>query len=98
MKKRLLSNYALYVLPNGGGIVPLDTQKNTRHTDPSRMFASTWGAGNHFDAPPVSSFETSIEAEYIYSSKEALVNGWKIDGLISCGIRAVYKIDRGPKC
>ena len=44
---------ALYVLPNGNGIVPLDTQANTPHTDPSRMFASAWGAGNHSDAPPV---------------------------------------------
>ena len=90
--------HGLYVLPNGGGIVPLDTQQNTPHTDPSRMFASIWGAGNHPDAPPVTPFEKSIEAEYIYSSKDALANGWRIEGLTPCGIRTVYKIDRGPKC
>ena len=88
--------FALYVLPNGDGIVPLDTRQNTPHADPSRMFASAWGAGNHPDAPPVTPLKKPIEAEYIYASKDALANGWKIGGLTPCGIRAVHKIDWGP--
>ena len=73
--------FALYVLPNGDGIVPLNTRENTPHVDPSRMFASVWGAGNHPDAPPVTPLEKPIEAEYVYP----------------CGIRAAYTIDRGPE-
>ena len=92
-----MSIFALYVLPNGDGIVPLDTRKNTPHVDPSRMFASVWGAGNHPDAPPVTPLEKPIEAEYVYASKDALANGWKISGLAPCGIRAAYTIDLGPK-
>jgi len=90
--------YGLYVLPNGGGIVPLDTRQNTPHVEPSRMFASTWGAGNHPDAPPVTPFEKPIEAQYIFASKAVLANGWKTAGITPCGILAVYTIDRGPKC
>ena len=90
--------YGLYVLPNGGGIVPLDTRQNTPHVEPSRMFASTWGAGNHPDAPPVTPFKKPVEAQYIFASKDALANGWKTAGITPCGIRAVYTIDRGPKC
>ena len=87
---------ALYVLPDAAGIVGLNTKQNTSHTDPSRMFASMWGAGNHPDAPPVTPFVRSVEEAYVYSTIEALANGWRIEGLTPCGIRTVYKIDRGP--
>ena len=95
-KRGIMKYSALYVLPDAAGIVGLNTKENTPHTDPSRMFASMWGAGNHPDAPPVTPFVRSVEAEYVYSTIEALANGWRIDGLTPCGIRTVYKIDRGP--
>jgi hypothetical protein len=88
---------ALYVLPNGNGIVPLDTQANTPHTDTSRMFASAWGAANHSDAPPVTPFKKQMEAEHIYATRDIFENGWKVSGLTPCGIRAIYTIDLGPK-
>jgi len=91
-----MKHSALYVLPDAAGIVGLNTKENTPHTDPSRMFTSMWGAGNHPDAPPVTPFVRPVEAEYVYSTIEALANGWRTDGLTPCGIRAAYKIDRGP--
>ena len=88
-----------YVRPNQEGIVIIDVllsewESANGPIDNTRHFATLFGASAHPDAPPVTSFEHPVTAEYLYDGEDIIQNNWKIAGLQPCAIKASYKVMR----